>query len=205
MTFQLRLSDQQICDGIIFDLDGTLWDTTVVISRIWTKEFGREIPIDTIRSCMGKTADEISQRIGVTPEQLAAVQSMENDYLWRRGGRVYPNVFPLLRSLYLRTIPCFIVSNCQAGYAECFVHHHCVDRYFQSWRTSATGAKAANIRSILTAYGLSCPVVIGDTESDYKAATENQLPMLQAWYGFGEPLPNVTGIADIGDLVKLIT
>jgi phosphoglycolate phosphatase len=199
------LPEPQTCDGIIFDLDGTLWDTTAAVSRVWTKEFGREIPMETIRSCMGKTAAEISQVIGVTPEQLAAAQSKENDYLWRRGGRVYPNVFPLLRSLYLRTIPCFIVSNCQAGYAECFVHHHCVDRYFKAWRTSAAGPKAANIRSIMTAYGVNRPVVIGDTESDYQAATENHLPMLQAWYGFGDPLPNVTGIADISELVDLIT
>ena len=192
------------CDGVIFDLDGTLWDTTAAISHVWTKEFGKSIPMAVIRSCMGKTAAEISQDIGVSLEQLAEVQHKENDYLWRSGGQVYPCVYSTLEILRYRNIPCFIVSNCQAGYAECFVHSHAMGEFFQTWRTAAAGSKADNIRSILTAYRVSRALVVGDRRGDYEAAVRNKLPMVQALYGFGAPMDEVTGIAAIKDLIDLL-
>jgi phosphoglycolate phosphatase len=205
MTFRLNLSDEQVCDGVIFDLDGTLWDSTFAISCVWSKEFGKPIPMATIRSCMGLTADAISQRIGASVKQLAEVQHKENDYLWRYGGQLYPKVYNTLAILRERGISCFIVSNCQAGYVECFVHRHAMGQFFRSWRTSAAGSKSENIGHLLTAYGISRPLVVGDHVTDYEAAVANQLPMVQALYGFGESLTGVTGLIAIDDLLALMT
>jgi phosphoglycolate phosphatase len=205
MTFQLRSPDGQTCDGVIFDLDGTLWDSSAAISHVWSYEFRKAIPLSMIHSCMGLTAEAISQRLGVSLAQLTEVQSKENDYLWRWGGHVYPNVCSTLEKFRLRSIPCFIVSNCQAGYVECFIHRHEMEQFFKSWRTSATGSKAENIRSVLTAYDVTRALVVGDGLTDYEAAKANHLPMVQVKCGFGEPLPKVTRIPDIGALIAWIT
>ncbi|MGN1126718.1 MAG: HAD family hydrolase, partial [Ruminococcus sp.] len=52
--------------GIIFDLDGTLWNTTSTIVPVWNevlkshKEIDRQITEEEMYSYMGKTLDEIA-------------------------------------------------------------------------------------------------------------------------------------------------
>ena len=50
--------------GIIFDLDGTLWDSTVQILPAWNavlrrKGTGRQLSLPQLRGYMGKNIEEI--------------------------------------------------------------------------------------------------------------------------------------------------
>jgi phosphoglycolate phosphatase-like HAD superfamily hydrolase len=45
-------------DGVIFDLDRTLWDTTEELCRCWQK-FLSKVSIWDIRKCMGMTPEQI--------------------------------------------------------------------------------------------------------------------------------------------------
>ena len=48
--------------SIIFDLDGTLWDTTVQVNEVWNKtakKYNLEINSEQIKDIMGMTKEEI--------------------------------------------------------------------------------------------------------------------------------------------------
>ena len=53
--------------GIIFDMDGTLWDSAEGVAKSWTrivnKEYdrNREITVEEIHGVMGKTMDKIAE------------------------------------------------------------------------------------------------------------------------------------------------
>ena len=52
-------------DGIIFDVDGTLWDSTEAVARSWNQaieentDFSLSLTADWLKSLFGKTMDEI--------------------------------------------------------------------------------------------------------------------------------------------------
>ena len=118
-------------DSIIFDLDGTLWDSCRVVSESWGDTLRRVYGIAEgpdprkIRGIMGMTAAGITEtlfsRYGARAEEmcLCCIRE-ENDYIARHGGDVYPGVRETLAALRER-LPLFIVSNCQDGYIECFL------------------------------------------------------------------------------------
>lgn len=48
--------------SIIFDLDGTLWDTTIQVNEVWNKiakKYNLEISSEQIKDIMGMTKEEI--------------------------------------------------------------------------------------------------------------------------------------------------
>ena len=53
-------------DGIIFDVDGTLWDSTEAVARSWNQaidentDFSLSLTADGLKSLFGKTMDEIT-------------------------------------------------------------------------------------------------------------------------------------------------
>mgnify|MGYP005852894123 CR=1 FL=1 len=54
-------------DSIIFDLDGTLWDSTEGVSKTWSLVLNKydyerkEVTVEDLHSCMGKQLDEIGK------------------------------------------------------------------------------------------------------------------------------------------------
>ena len=95
-------------DGILFDLDGTLWDATGQIAASWNdiiaeaKEVlapygkGTLLTAADLRAVCGKTMDAITEMLfGDYPEkeQLAErCYSHENDYLAEHPGTIYPGI-----------------------------------------------------------------------------------------------------------------
>ena len=184
-------------DGIIFDLDGTLWDSCRVVSESWGETLRRQYGIEhgptaaQVKSIMGMTADEIADTLftGCGEEFreicLACIHG-ENDYIADHGGDVYPGVSAMLETLSAR-FPLFIVSNCLDGYIECFLKSSGLGSCFQAWACEgSTGLKkAGNISLIAARHGLASPVYIGDTVMDERSAREAGCPFIHAAYGFG--------------------
>ena len=54
---------------LLFDLDGTLWDSAVPVAEAWNEVFRREAPglppltVDDIHGVMGMTMKEISEAL----------------------------------------------------------------------------------------------------------------------------------------------
>lgn len=187
-------------DSIIFDLDGTLWDSTETISRAWQTAIeqvpfmaGEVMTRERVRSITGMTYDAIFMKLFPTldEEQRAEVQNLcsvaELDILHKQGGELYPNLADTLTYLG-RHYKLYIVSNCQSGYIELFLDLHDMHPHFLAHQCYGTkGApKADNIRDIVNDHNLKAPVYVGDTMGDYDSATKAGVPFIFAAYGFGK-------------------
>ena len=186
-------------DGLLFDLDGTLWDSVDAICISWRRVLDRRAPQlaglmtrDNVTSCMGMLLPDIVKKIlpDLPPEELQPVLkellTEENDYVAVHGGVLFPKVPETLERL-ARDYPLCIVSNCQDGYIEAFFQAHGLKQYFSDYENPGrTGkGKADNIALVAARNGMKRPLYIGDTQGDYDAATAAGVPFLHAAYGFG--------------------
>ena len=184
--------------SMIFDVDGTLWDSTDLVAQCWnscTRERGMELNVtgDELKPLFGKLLPDIAAALWPDlPEEtrlplLEGCCRVENDYLAEHAAPLYPELEQVLKTLSAR-IPLFIVSNCQAGYIEAFLKSTGLGYLFRDHLCPGdTGkAKAENIRTICERYSLTKPCYIGDTQGDYEATLAAGIPFIHAGYGFGQ-------------------
>ena len=203
--------------GVFFDLDGTLWDSAENVCKAWNEVFSSRIPqlhktitVPELHGYMGKTLDDIAALmfpdIGSEKrmEIMNAACDNENAYLAKHGGVLYPDVASTLEKLRER-YSLYIVSNCQAGYAECFIETHGLEPLIMDHLCPGdTGLlKADNIRLLIERYALTTPVYIGDTAGDEAACREAGVPFIWAAYGFGVPDGYDHKINSFADLLSL--
>lgn len=187
------------CDGLIFDVDGTLWDSTGIVKDAWNDAIIKlgypnpGITADRLKGLFGLPMDDIikdvlpnssrEERDRFTP----VIYEYEDSYLDEKGGVTYPLIIETIEKIS-RTIPVFIVSNCQAGYVELFMRKtESADYITDHLCPGDTGVfKAANIRMIVEKHGLKNPYYVGDTIMDYEACLEAKCPFIFAAYGFGK-------------------
>ena len=183
--------------GLIFDLDGTLWDSTEVIRPVWNgilTAHGRQaLDEAAFGALMGMTKAGIAARL--FPElqetdRIAVIDECfeaEQRVLRRVGGRLYPGLRGTLDELHAR-YGLYIVSNCAPGYLDAFFVAHGLRFCFDDFEThGGTGlSKGGNIRLIVNRNNLDRAWYVGDTLSDAAAAAEAGLPFIHAAYGFGE-------------------
>ena len=184
-------------DGVIFDLDGTLWDSCRVVSESWGETLRRVCGAERgpgpeqIKSIMGMTAEEIADRLfsqyGARAQEICT-QCIhgENDYIADHCGDLYPGIRETLSALAQR-MPLFIVSNCLTGYIECFLKSSGLGAFFRDFVCAEdTGlTKAGNIALIAERNGVRRPVYVGDTVMDEQSAREADCLFIHAAYGFG--------------------
>jgi phosphoglycolate phosphatase len=183
-------------DGVIFDLDGTLWNATENIARSWNQVLLEEgyaaKSAEELKGCMGLPMGELFARLfpGVESgkiERLAEkLYAAENAYMEKHGGVLYTGLEETLQALkgkYLLAV----VSNCQAGYIEAFFKAHGLGKYFTDFESlGGTGLlKAGNIRLVAERNHLKYPVYVGDIQGDCDSAHEAGAAMVYAAYGFG--------------------
>ena len=201
-------------DGLLFDLDGTLWDSVDPICVSWNGALAKLAPRyagtvtrERITPCMGMQLPDILRRLApeLDPDTaqsvLDQILSQENAYVAANGGVLFPGVAETL-DLLSRRYPLFIVSNCQDGYIEAFFQAHGLGKYFRDYENPGrTGLpKGDNIALVVRRNGLKNPLYIGDTQGDYNAASAAGVPFLHAAYGFGSidrPVPAAGAFTDI--------
>ena len=204
-------------DSIIFDLDGTLWDSTDVCLGAWHDAI-RELPYvmhpvarAEIEGVMGLHHSLIGDRLFPYLNAVQRSEVMERCYaqeieaIRRAGGKIYGGVEDVLEALSSR-FRLFIVSNCQSGYIEAFHSYHNLERLFSDWECSGdTGlTKAENIRLVIERNTLSKPIYVGDTKGDADAAKECGVPFVFASYGFGSVADADAAIASFDELRRLL-
>ena len=182
-------------DSIIFDLDGTLWNSSKPICEAWNiildrhKEIVREpITIEELGQCMGLPMYDIAAKL--FPDEKEEVRNALMDELCE---------FEATLKEHKTKYPLYIVSNCQDGYIEAFIKAHKLEKYFsdtECWgRTRAP--KAVSNRTLIERNNLSNPVYVGDTAGDANAAREAEIDFIYAEYGFGEVEPSLyVGVID---------
>jgi len=204
--------------GIIFDLDGTLWDASTQVVPAWNialnrhSELGKQITIDNMRGFMGKTIDVIAEIMFPEMDLEKSVNILkeccneEQIYLRKYGGILYPKLEETLK-LLSENYSLYIVSNCQDGYIQAFLDYHKLWNYFEDFEMSGrTGkSKGENIKIIIERNKLKKSVYVGDTTGDLEGANYACIPFIYAKYGFGQ-LDNVKySINNISDINRIVS
>ena len=183
--------------GIVFDLDGTLWDATAMAARIWNGVFEDEglalrLTAADVRAQMGRTMAEIGAAFfpDLSPARQAEIMALLGEQevlrMGEGGGKLYDGVPEVLEALSTKH-PLFIVSNCQRDYARGFIRAFGFEKYFTDYEESGRSGlgKAENIRLVLERNGVQRGVYVGDTAGDARSAHEAGVPFVFARYGFG--------------------
>ncbi|KWX72635.1 HAD family hydrolase [Paenibacillus riograndensis] len=186
-------------DSMIFDLDGTLWDSLDVVAEVWNRVLSEykgsigEVTKEDLRGIMGLQADEAGRKMFPGLDEEAQQKILGQCYdaecvsLAEQGGRLFEQLEEVLKVLSAK-YKLFIVSNCQDGYIEAFYEYHQLQKYFVDFENPGrTGlSKGENIKLVMERNNLKNPVYVGDTEKDLKAARDAGIPFVFASYGFGE-------------------
>lgn len=202
--------------GIIFDLDGTLWDSVDSVATSWNvggkKILGKDLSIsrEVLGGFMGKTMDQFLPIFGDVSKELAQealdyCMQYELEYLREVPGILFPNVRETLEELALK-YPLYIVSNCQVGYIETFLETMKMGQLFQDFEDyGRTGLpKGRNIQILMERTGLAEAVYVGDTQGDYEATLFAQIPFIFAEYGFGQVQDATLRIQHFSQLLSLL-
>ena len=185
---------------VLFDLDGTLWDSSVRVAESWNiliqQEYGydRGLTAADISRNMGKTMNAIADDLfGDLPEDeryalARKCEVFENGYISEHGGRLFDGVDETLRMLRDAGVRMSVVSNCQEGYVKAFLDSMDMWKYFEDYEEWGRSGllKADNIKLVMERNGVSRGIYVGDIQKDSDAAHEAGVPCIWAAYGFGE-------------------
>jgi len=185
--------------GILFDLDGTLWDSSRECTEAWNTALrtrtdrSEQFTLDDMHRFMGKPMDVIAAMM--FPEESSAEQMRlmqicidnEHDYLRAHPAELMPQSRKILTEL-AKDYALGIVSNCQAGYIEIYLEQCGFSELFCDYESFGnTGlSKGQNIRLVTARRGITDCIYVGDTQGDADAATEAGVPFVHAAYGFGK-------------------
>ena len=204
-------------DGIILDIDGTLWNSTPIVAEAWneiiekrddipfrftakqlTQLFGRPLPV---------IADMVFPFLEEKERHDLMNECCEREHELLRASTqniLYPGVAETMKAL-CKKIPLFIVSNCQSGYIELFLEKTgLADCITDSECAGRTGlSKGPNIRLVADRNHLQNPVYVGDIDGDRQASEEAGVKFCHAFYGFGKVERKDYVIKEFSDLMML--
>ena len=204
-------------DSIIFDVDGTLWDSTKSVAESWNKAIREHSSLNltlepvSLSKVFGKTMTEIADAlfpdlsVKERMELLDVCFDEENRYLEDHPGILYPDVVRTIKELSL-SCPLYIVSNCQCGYIEVMLRTTGLGPYIRDHLCfgETQVPKGETIRMLIERNNLQSPVYVGDTQGDADSCKTAGIPFIFAEYGFGDVPEAQTRIHMFSDLTKLL-
>jgi phosphoglycolate phosphatase len=185
-------------DSIVFDLDGTLWDTCPACAIAWNNVLQRNaipfrpITVADVRAVTGKPHETcIRETFAGLPEetiQRIFLETIEEDnrVVREKGGELFLGVREGLHQL-AQKLPLFIVSNCQTGYIETFLDFtgfKPLIEDFECWGNTQKN-KSENLKAVIQRNKLRNPLMVGDAAGDHVAAKDCGVPFAFVEYGFG--------------------
>ena len=204
-------------DGIIFDVDGTIWDSTDPVAEAWNLAIEKNSSLDVrvdrqiLSRLFGKTMTEIGDALFPMIEDadrraalLDACYNYENLYLEEHPGTLYEGVAETIRSLSEK-YSLFIVSNCQCGYIEVVMKSTGIGPYIKDHLCfgETQTPKGETIRTLMERNGLKDVVYVGDTQGDADACRAAGVPFIFAEFGFGDVPDAEIKIQKFSDLKTL--
>ncbi|MBQ4128961.1 MAG: HAD family hydrolase [Ruminococcus sp.] len=184
--------------AIIFDLDGTLWDTSDTVVDIWNMVLLKKCPQlkmtkEIMSSLMGKNKAQFVDDFftGIEKDEaeslIGEIFKAEQTYLIEHGANMYDGVMKMLNVLKEK-YKLMIVSNCQSGYLNAFLTHYSLKEILYDYECAGSSklSKGENIRLVMNRNGIDKAIYVGDTKSDEDAAKDAKIPFVYASYGFGE-------------------
>ena len=205
-------------DGIIFDIDGTLWDVRDEIALALTREVHNQghpeinFTPENLTPVFGTPPNEVAdlfmphlppqERYKLMEDcgnrQIQLIESLHTD-------RTYPGVKATIKKL-AQQYPLFIVSNCPSGYVRAFMRRNKLSPWITDYEEQGhTGLpKDKNIKLVMERSRLKSPVYIGDTKGDAESAKKAGTAFVWASYGFGHVGNPEYSIDDFTELHRLL-
>lgn len=204
-------------DAVIFDIDGTLTNSTRAIIASWNRHLAslswphRLLDEETAGSLMGKTMDDWA--VAVLPDLPLAeareitevMEQKENEEIRTSGTDLYPFVretFELLSHDY----DLFILSNCGKGYIEAVMAYAGIEEYVKGHICFGDNGldKPDNLKKMVEDYQLEYPVYVGDTQRDQECCEIAGIPFIFVSWGFGDVPDALYRCNDMKDLPEVI-
>lgn len=186
-------------DAIIFDIDGTLTDSTNAIIVSWNRHLEsldcphRLLDADLAGSLMGKTMDDWAMAVlpSLPLEEARKItevmEQKENDEIRTNGTGLYPDVKETFE-LLSREYKLFILSNCGRGYIEAVMSYAGIEPYVTGHLCFGDNGldKPDNLKKMMADYDLKHPVYVGDTARDGECCRIAGIPFIFVSWGFGD-------------------
>ncbi len=208
---------------LIFDLDGTLWDSSENVAVSWNiilnkpewKALTAGLQLDSadIRSVMGRTMAEIADEFfsGIPEKTMLQMmhecETFEVEYIAEHGGILFPKVRETLEELVSRGYKLAVVSNCQKGYINAFLKSMKMEDLFidcEEWGNTLR-QKDENMLLVAERNGFTedNAFYVGDIQKDCNSTHKAGLPFVFASYGFGSCEGQEYTLHEFSDLLEI--
>ena len=207
-------------DGLIFDVDGTIWNSTGIVAEAWNaaiKEAGADadkVTAEILKGQFGKMmnviGDNLFPRVPEGKERdnlLHLCEAKEEKALAENERDIsYPGLKETMKKLSeIPGLKLFIVSNCQSGYIELVMEKTGIAEYITDFICYGDNKlpKNENIKIIVERNDLKDPYYVGDIDGDRIASEAAGVPFIHAAYGFGDVEKCAYKVEDITELVDI--
>lgn len=188
--------------AVIFDMDGTLFQTNKILGSSLEKTFEvlrseghwqGEAPLVIYQKIMGVPLKVVWETLLPNHAELIRNQADKlfleclNQEIKEGKGQLYPNVIETLSLFKQQGIPIFVASNGLEKYLEEICAYFNLHEYFAdiySVERSLIGSKTDLVHMLLKDHNIEEAVLVGDRKSDIEAAKENGLVAVGCHFGF---------------------
>ena len=204
-------------ESLIFDIDGTLWDSRALVAEGYNLQLQREglshlsVDAETLKPLFGRILPDIADILFASlpkEERIPLINrcsQTQDRYLHQNPCQVgYPEVQETLSALSQKC-RLFIVSNSGLGYPELCMEKLGIAPFITGHLCFGdTGtSKGQTIKALMKTHHIGSAAYVGDTQGDYEATLEAGIPFIWASYGFGTPEGYTAKIEKISDLLHL--
>lgn len=179
---------------VIFDLDGTLFQT----DKVWVeaiqeaqRELGLEVSdAETITSHFNEPPRKVIYNLArseddeLIGEFYAKILEIGEPLILKKG-RLYPGISEVLDELEAQGFEMYLCTNASKEYAEYILANFGIDSFFSRLASGEDydGDKQELVRGFMQ--GCSTAVMVGDRSQDFLAARACNIPSIGVSYGFG--------------------
>ena len=204
-------------ESLIFDIDGTLWDSTELVAKGYNRHVCRiglshlQVTGTYLKGLFGRTMTEIADVIFAeieVPRRYEIMQAcMDEEHVVLEEDPcniAYPGVAETMERL-AKNHRLFIVSNSQSGYPQLCIEKMGLQGLIQDHLCFGdTGTpKGETIRRLMRRNNIENAAYIGDTQGDLEASEDAGIPFIFCAFGFGDPDHYFAKIHQFEDLLKL--
>ena len=204
--------------ALIFDVDGTLWDSVHVITIAWGDAIKdhTDLPVnfddEVLTRLFGNTMKDIFDTLypEVPAEEFAKVEPYLYEYQYRYlidyKNPLYEGMKETLKTLGEK-YDLYVVTNANVGYVESVIKANGLQGYFKDWMCygDTKQVKSFTIRALMDRCGIDPEraVYIGDTHMDEEASSAAGIDFIYCNYGMGKAKSPMAEISKPTELLEL--